>query len=143
MEKNIEDYLHLYLDSEALYSICFVDDREAWTAPCRLFTDRYFSYRNDMSVDGFRLYLRPLSDMTEEEAKEFCRLEGWGENLENIVVTDDAIDFKRVIGDRSEACISRFTRCRPEMFRWLLSHGFDLFELIDAGLAIDKTKSQQ
>src|SRR5690606_36571256 len=61
-----------------------------------------------------KLILRPLPSMTEEEAREFCIKEGWGENMENIVVTDGAINYKRVvIGNLTESCVSRFTRCRP------------------------------
>ena len=84
------------------------------------------------------LILRRLSSMTEEEARDFLFMEGWGESFQHICVTDSAIDFRRDFGDRSESCISRFTRCRPQMFAWFLSKGFDLFGLIESGLAIDK-----
>jgi len=82
---------------------------------------------------GYKLLLRRLESMTEEEARHFCKMEGWGENLENIVVTDSAIEFNQ----GQMQAISRFTRCRPEMFSWLLSKSFDLFGLIDKKLALD------
>jgi hypothetical protein len=92
-----------------------------------------------LDFDEFKLRVRRLSSMTEEEAREFCKLEGWGENLENVIVTDGVIDFKRIIGERTETCITRFTRCRPEMFLWLLSKRFWLFSesAFEKGLIID------
>lgn len=91
----------------------------------------YYFYK----IEQVKMVLRKLSSMTEGEAREFCKLEGWGEDLENIVVTDASIEFTQ--NKRTDA-ISRFTRCRPEMFLWLLSKHFDLFQLIESGLAIDK-----
>lgn len=134
MERDIKDYLHLYIGQR----IFDPTNKSFYPLDWNTF-DRYYDEDEDRIMNDIKISLRPLSRMSKSEAKEFCRLEGWGENLENIVVTDDAIDFKRVIGDRSETCISRFTRCRPEMFRWLLSKGFDLFSLIPDGLAIDAT----
>jgi hypothetical protein len=125
----IRDILHLYLGAK-----CNVEGigKYGWY---RLSPAILTSVENgEITVKPI---LRQLSSMTEEEAKDFCEMEGWGRDLENIVVTDGAIDFKRVVGSRTETCITRFTRCRPEMFRWLLSKHFDLFNLIPEGLAID------
>lgn len=137
LTKDIKDYLHLYVNSEAKYQVQYVDYANEWTAPVKLTPNRYY-HLDDASICSIKLTLRRLEDMTEGEAREFCRLEGWGEDLENVVVLDGCIDFKRVIGSRTESCVTRFTRCRPAMFVWLLSKGFDLFDLIPAGLAIDK-----
>lgn len=60
--------------------------------------------------------LRPLSSMTEEEKIELFALR-----------ENEAQLFPAIITGLSEC------------FRWLLSHHFDIFGLIDAGLAIDKT----
>jgi hypothetical protein len=136
--KNIKDYLHFYLGCE-----CIIN----WENP------EYEENGKVRKLDSLRIYemlteypeaickpiLRPLSDMTEEEAKQFYVSDGWGENLENIVVTDGGIDF--TIARTSGYCI--FSRLRPSSFLTLLSKGFDIFGLIDAGLAIDKTKITQ
>lgn len=69
-------------------------------------------------ISEIKLLLRPLSSMTEEEMEEFgvliqhrelCRMDsGW-----------------------------KLFKGTPENFRWLLSKGFDLFNLIQEGHAID------
>lgn len=63
---------------------------------------------------SLKLILRPLSDMTEEE----------------MIEVD--VDVPNIL--------SEYEKLRPTAFSFLLSKGFDLFGLIDAGLAIDKTK---
>jgi hypothetical protein len=67
-------------------------------------------------LKDFKLLLRPLSDMTEEE-KENIQGTDWG-----FLETNYDWEFS------------------PETFIYLLSKYFDLFGLIEAGLAIDKTK---
>lgn len=111
--KNIKDYLHLYLgcdtDKGKLIGI------ELNKAICMM---------NDLSIVEGNIYnlkpiLRPLSDMTEEEEKEMfatqddVKLEGFPQ----ILLKADS----------------------GETFRYMLSKGFDLFDLIDAGLAIKKS----
>lgn len=99
------------------------------------------NWPHTVSFDDFskvELCLGRLSDMTEEEAREFAKLEGWGENLENIVVTDRALEFEQVLSVTRQQCVSWFSRLRPDAFAYLLSKSFDLFGLIDAGEAIDE-----
>ena len=81
--------------------------------------------------------LRPLSDMTEEEAREmwskcYGEFDG-GKCLLHLTATVDAderndSEFDIILG-------------YPDAWRYLLSQHFDLFGWIDAGLAIDKTKA--
>ena len=96
---------------------------------------------HSVSVENVVPILRSLDDMTVEEAKEFCKKEGWGENLENLVVLDGAIEFS--IKGTKQQCVSRFTRMRPEMFAWCLSKRFDLFNLIPDGIAINAKELQK
>ena len=84
-------------------------------------------------IDEVKPILRRLEDMTEEEAIEIFVLEGWGNNLQNIVVTDKAIEHNTF----GATGIQTFKRLRAETFAHLLSKGFDLFGLCDSGLAID------
>lgn len=117
MEKNIKDYLHLYLGCEVL-----VLDLDGQT-----FKDKIEDVFDRKHGKGFSIYefgdcpfddhdeyyqeikpiLRPLSDMTKEE-REYVRV--------------------------------KFNHGSAESFIWHLSKHFDLFGLIEAGLAIDKTK---
>lgn len=75
-------------------------------------------------VSDIKPLLRPLSDMTLIEKAEYETLFGHNPNERDEWYTTLLI---MDIG-------------KPEAWAWLLSRGFDLFGLIDAGLAIDKTK---
>ncbi len=70
-----------------------------------------------LHISKMKLLLRPLSDMTEEELFEFKKID---------------------IGKYPKA--HDLIRCDAERVKYLLSKGFDLFNLIEANLAEDKTK---
>lgn len=79
--------------------------------------------------DNIKPFLRPLSSMTEEEA----------------AYIDDEFSFGHVMSNLSNSLKegSLYQMRVSETFeitRYLLSKGFDLFGLIEAGLAIDSTK---
>lgn len=90
-----------------------------------------------VKFDEITPILRPLSDMTETEARavwEKCYGDdfGDGECLLHLIATVDAderndSEFDVLLG-------------YPDGWRYLLSRHFDLFGWIAAGLAIDKTK---
>ena len=65
-------------------------------------------------LEDVKLVLRPLSDMTEEERCE----------VSTLVPPDESPYWVKNIA---------------EVTKWYLDRGFDLFGLIEAGLAIDKT----
>jgi hypothetical protein len=80
----------------------------------------------------FKLLLRPLSDMTEEEAK--C----WYDFRGRYQITNPKCAIENVYrGLYSEGHNGMQV---AELTRHLLSKGFDIFDLIPAGLAIDRTK---
>lgn len=118
MEKKIEDYLHLYLGCE----IKIGDQIEILDAVGQSgeFESLYKGHlRNFYHISvGVKPILRPLSDMTEEEKFEIQQISGW-------------VDYNHYINQGF---------CKPEVFKYLLSKSFDLFGLIESGLAIDKTK---
>lgn len=111
MKKNINDYLHLYLGCKA----------EIINDEAKIIDYVTTSSLNDSLRLGITVkpILRPLSDMTDQEADE----------QENPELNDDIY-----IGGRWAIFNHQGTRTK-----WLLDKGFDLFELIDAGLAIDAT----
>jgi hypothetical protein len=146
-EKNLKDYLHLYLGCH-----CVVDGRPAIidsvstnkhidtvTAQFTDTNDQYdWAVYNDLSE--VKLLLRPLSDMTEQEFKEIFKPiqpgdvtdEDFKEAMQHLIKNGiDAFDFEGV----SAQIVFEYTRL-------LLSKGFDIFELIPSGLAIDKTTLQ-
>lgn len=75
--------------------------------------------------------LRKLSDMTEKELQE-CG---------NLVV--DFSDDESGLGLNEHKWQDFTLLLCAEQFHWLIQRGFDLFGLIEAGLAIDKTKLEK
>jgi len=158
MKKDIKDYLHLYLGCEIQGN--YMDE------PCKGYLTGIGEYQAEIQfiVNGnaeeepaYNRYsevkpiLRTLSDMTEDEKL-------WWFNSVN--------DGKRKLVEsewvselNGKACEPHWTlwtddykigrmgytvginnSFKPEQFFWLLSKHFDLFGLIEAGMAIDKTK---
>ena len=101
MEKKIKDYLHFYIG-------CKIKANRSISGEWSLLT---VSHLHDSS--HFKLLIRPLSDMTEEEKNEYL-----------LTGTDSMTRFEH----------------NAIRTQYLLLKGFDLFGSIDAGLAIDKTK---
>lgn len=127
--KRIEDYLNLYLEC-----ICLVKTESAEFKGILkgVYLDRWHGWQSDHELalqiytleGGFHTYrqkevkliLRPLSDMAEEESLELYLVE------------------RKCLEPGSHWLLSYGPCCQ-----YLLSKGFDLFGLIEAGIAIDKT----
>lgn len=119
--KELKDYLCLYRNQKVLVTestgYTYEDDIDAMifdeSVNLRVFGDYYFDDNNDCSI---QLILRPLSDMTDKEKEEEIR------------ISDDRKD-------------DDYEKRKPSArgITYLLSKGFDLFGLIESGLAIDKT----
>lgn len=94
-------------------------------------------------VEDIKPYLRPMSSMTEEEAKELSVLYGIKDIL-SVKITDEYIEV--VVDD---GVCSTETRTiwydeiisSIEIFDWLNAHYFDFRSLIEKGLAIAVTKA--
>jgi len=132
METKTQDYLHLYLGCEVMVeSVAPFNDNNAGNSrikgPFTLVAVGIMEQRVHVKLDGYTVtasdiikpILRPLSDITEEEATE-C---GWME-----LFTIEHFAEKKLY--------------RPTSFHYLLKRGFDLLDLIETGLAIDKTKGR-
>jgi hypothetical protein len=157
MEKNIKDYLHLYIGCEIDTTIPgdYIHPYGSITLT-ELRPDnidqivRHIQYKEGYQRDGFtdydwvefKLILRPLSDMTEDEAEQFIALRFPERRMIDATVEKYGVCF--FDKTQKKAKHIHFENIPIELnattFIWLLSHGFDLFGLIDAGLAIDKTK---
>jgi hypothetical protein len=117
MDKKIQDYLHLYMGCEGIAKTI---------APFK--TRLVVSNWSDDLRDGielcqveeynFKPILRPLSDMTKDEESELRNI--WSDEYET------GNNYTSIIADAAQ-------------IKWLLSKHFDLFGLIEAGLAIDAT----
>ena len=140
--KKIEDYLHLYYGAE--FRITWVANTRRPYRYAPSFISAGNIYRilkciSDPKYYSFKMFLRPLSDMTEEEMKEIVLI---NYNMRNTLQTANLIGYKiQFIGSgfKSEGEID-LLNCNAETFKYLLSKSFDLFNLIESGLAIDKTK---
>jgi hypothetical protein len=111
--KDIKDYLHLYLGCEAYWQI---EGRESTY-------HRPIDYDMLKDSDWIKPILRPLSDMSEEEMDlMYNGMEG----------------FVNIRKEFKQGRILQFDST-PEQVRYMLSRSFDLFDLIQSGLAIDKT----
>lgn len=156
--KEIKDYLHLYLGCDGIVIVNYSVTPELKTreVSCKLkgVVDDVV-YVQCYDVDGikwdnidsfssktFKPILRPLSDMSDEEMKQ-CVLVKY--NMRNTLKTTN------LIGNKIQWTASGFIpdgeidllNASSEIFRFLLSKHFDLFGLIESGLAIDATKQLQ
>jgi len=120
--KEIKDYLHLYLGCEVMLPDGFINKMVISSDDTHKEISLWLAI-----LTKCKLILRPLSDMTQEEAIEVWRL---------CHPTDIQTKAYQVI-DYYRHNINFY-----ESIEWLflLSKHFDLFGLIEAGLAIDKTK---
>lgn len=121
MEKKIKDYLHLYIGCEVqvtpFHDIKYIGKLIGTDGYCQLsvvINGDHFSTERHISI--CKLLLRPLSDMTEEEKE-------WQQNQSK----------------KSSGFFPSYTEI-AELTKYLLSREFDLFHLIESGLALDKTK---
>lgn len=157
-EKKIEDYLHLYLgcevevDSKRPSGNELVDDKRRGTFigyadPHKISVKLAFRAGPHGQVNTFfvKPFLRPLSDMTEEEGREYAKHYGIKGDLPCTISEENGY-VKISIGYKNHGAslfpLSDYGQ-KPESLRYLLSKHFDLFGLIEAGLAIDKTLNKK
>jgi len=112
---NIKKYIHLYYGQECRYDVnpCFPEHGDVDSGFLRGVEEGHITHAWPV--------LRPLSDMTLQETKELVGIQEMF--LSNVHIQD------------------RMQRMAAAETAYLLSRGFDLFGLIDAELAIDKTKT--
>lgn len=141
MEKNIKDYLHLYLGVKGKLKVRYHhgwEEQEVDSVLSASFDSGNHSFKcfdvygnqwGDTIIYPSRMFtpiLRPLSDMTEEE-------------YEHILY-----DLRSYDGGRDKGKLAFpdmfMTIQNADVFSYCLKQGFDLFGLIESGLAIDKTK---
>lgn len=134
MGKNIKDYLHLYLGADVAYEavdggktiigiLAAIEYKGSITV--RLGNDSHKSqslYWNEFYPTG-KLLLRPLYDMTKVE-KDHVGYDAYKVLRDKTIPNDKRTPFE----------------WSAKQTAYLLKQGFDLFGLIDAGLAINKSK---
>jgi len=157
--KDLKDYLHFYIGcrvqltinpNSAISSVLVADIVSINTG--KYITLRYKGSKNYLvskypyPFSQIKLILRRLSSMTEVEAIEICKIEtnpNRYEAIEIFEIKTDSIwymDGSKWYGDGVEDyndLYIYFNQLTPEQFKKLIEMGFDLFGLIDSGLAID------
>jgi hypothetical protein len=143
MEKNIKDYLHLYLGCECIGYSHFKDESTGQNieVPLKRKIVGVTQYGVELeggtfSVAYVKPILRPLSDMTEEEKVELFtlnfgnhRFTNFGyDSIECIILADK--DERIRVGLSSNSM-------GANAFLFCLTRGFDLFGLLESGLAIN------
>lgn len=138
--KKIEDYLHLYLGCTVWDSY---NDRKGKLVKVSTVGVGVLgtSVVWEFEFSEIKLILRPLSDITNEEVKEFANWEA-GMTLVKFKSDELMLELQYLnIGERETTFYHYYWRqISARQFHYLLSKGFDLFNLIPEGLAIDKTK---
>ncbi len=135
MKKDIKDYLHLYLGQK-----CKVQNHSGEHILVGIKNNAaLFPYINGIvTMQEVKPLLRPLSDMTKEEAMLYVKI--LDEYAYRVFLKDGQIQFDYHKGDEiGSGCFDLMYSC-PEQFLYLLKQRFDLFNLISEGLALDKTK---
>lgn len=120
--KEIKDYLHLYLGCT-----CFYESKKG-LAISKIDGNMISS---PIHYPNIRLSLRPLSDMTEDEEK---ILMGNG-----LLQYTDKLNPNMSMNDYWKSSLMTMGK----NVQYLLSKHFDIFGLIELGLAIDKTATTQ
>lgn len=158
MKKNIKEYLHLYLGCEVM-GILLDEPRKGYLtgihgeygAEIQFFNEDGVNVSEEPEYNEYQQVkpiLRPLSDMTEEEAFWLCdyfggygdlpgqrKYETYQSAFDKMVVSWGTTMREKWIPADCEVW-------KPEQTKYLLSKSFDLFDFIKEGLAIDKTKTE-
>lgn len=142
MKTELKDVVHFYLGCECVDgagSVGKIDtcgfDGYIRTTPL----NKHIKVKAFLS--GVKPILRPLSDMTEEEGRQYATYYGIDGYL-SVTITEENGYVKISIGNSGHMAslfpLGQYGQ-KPETLVYLLSKGFDLFGLIESGQAIDKT----
>lgn len=144
MEKNIKDYLHLYLGCEcimtrpsyhAVHELGLSGDRTF------LLGGKFLTYFIEPTTKAeVKPILRPLSDLTHQEVWVFCNFNEY-QKLIKYKVHESFLEINWDENEEKDRYYHYYFRqLSARQFHFLLSKHFDVFELIESGLAIDSTK---
>jgi hypothetical protein len=148
MKTLLKEYLHLYNGCTILFN-----DGSTATLMCSdgciaSFLSDEHNQCGHASIDSplfGKPILRPLSDINLDEMQQFFSFTGLPKDCKAIRVdySDHIFQFEYVSGGAMQSTHSYLYHLSPKQFHWLLTKHFDLFGLIEAGLALDKSKILQ
>ncbi len=136
--KDIKNYLHLYYGAQIFYPETSEYSIFSWT--------HFLSMEQPDYNIHWKLVLRNLSDMTEEEAIELVKLTEWEPHFRDVKAernkfNDWIVSWNGMPESREVFNATGEQFYCSEQLLWLLSKNFDFFDLIGEGLAIDKTQT--
>lgn len=157
--KQLKDYLHLYLGCEISHDTgkCVGSLTSVSFHNAEIFCDYFKRDKGHKVFEGkewgshvilierLKPHLRKLSSMTEEEAIIYGEIYGikGAKEIEVKPLEDGGVHISFKAGDSAASLfpLSNYGN-KPETFRYLLSRHFDIFQLIESGLAIDSSTIQ-
>ncbi len=154
--KKIEDYLHLYLGAPCDFKISMPHNFHVM--PERRMIDVRVLHNVMSGLATCKPILRPLSDMTEDEAKELYGINPYAKGkwlVKSAIIEPNIKGYQPniikinwegkegVTGHGVGQDVMYLNKIGAEQHRFLLSKHFDLFELIPAGLAITPPPEQK
>jgi hypothetical protein len=138
----IKDYLHLYLGCEVKINdggICKLESVSK-SGLARVSDADAIDVGQYVSIDDFKLLLTPIAEISESDAiylarlvavsKDFRDIRTWRNRYNDLIVSWTTDKFNAT----GEKCYT------AQQTFFLLTCGYDLFNLIENNLAIDKTK---
>ncbi len=151
--KKLSDYLHLYLGCKCISSEGSMTYTLWEVNKGKYSTLHKDEHGNEIDLMGdFKLVLRPLSSMTPSEAQELYKVSRYSKEMSSIKQVELVENVKgyqpNIVkiswggptgsgGYGVGQDIMYLNKLESEQHHWLLSKHFDLFGLIEAGLAID------
>lgn len=144
MSKDIKKYFQYYINA-VRFRYRYVDyEPGTWSVWVMMTHERFAQAVLDKSIVEVQIELRKLESMDTDEVVRYAELM----TVKNIpsdtpvrVFKNDSGHLQISIGDEN-AGVSLFPLStfggNPEGFHYLLSRGFDLWNLIDSGLALNK-----
>lgn len=147
--RELKDYLHLYLGCECIIEnklkvvLCGFEQNGHKIYPVIRLANYSTKMVNDFSL--IKLLLKPLSSMTEDEAIEITKpivIYGDIPNAREYETFKNV--FGRIVVSWGKSHYEKYVPADEKtftstQFQYLLSKHFDLFGLIESGLAIDAT----
>jgi len=136
--KNTKSYLHIYLGCKIRMLHKATNELSSPKELTPNVLSQILMYDGGVNF-AYQLLLRPLSDMTEEEAAEVWRLFGWNERIKNFQERMMNIIWEFEPPNEEIEPYWEYGQWKYLLnaLPYLLSRGFDLFRLIEDGLAIN------
>lgn len=148
----LKQVLHYYLGQKCMEAVV-VPGQALYFEESLIGYRSVYNLANDLSV--VRPILRPLSDMTEEEMRDFVKgyvdedeqyeihsLSTDGESIEFYCGTTSEWQPDGVAVPVERKWVMPLFQLMPHEFHFLLQRGFDLFGLIESGQAVDAKSLQ-